>query len=545
MKLKNRFLIIFLLFIASIPLVDLLHPGIPVTHDGPDHVARIANFYQSFSEGNIVPRWAANLNWGFGHPILMFLYPLPSYIASFFHFIGFSFVDSTKLVFAVAYIASVLAMFAWAQAQWGTVSGIVAGLLYGFAPYRFVDLYVRGAIGEHVAFVFPPLILYGIFMLAKKGIFGKWGIFTSLSMAGLILSHNAVSLMFLPVIILYVAYLYVFETKQKRLFIIFSIVSILFGFILSAFFWIPALLEGKYTLRDIVMKGDFKNRFVPLSWFFYSPWNYGIGAEFSKSLGFFQWIAVVGGIITFLKSKDKKIRWTIVLNALILVGSIFLMTSWSVVLWQKISLLQKFQFPWRLLTLSVFAASVLGAIVVSTIPKRFSLFTIIISFLFVFGTTYSMWHSKTYSIKPQEYYTGIYDSTTDTGESSPIWSTRFMEKRAASSMEIVDGSATIVPLLKKSTRHEYTIVAQTKTRLVENTLYFPGWSVQSDGKLVPIEFQDPGYRGLMTFWIEQGRHSIVVTFTDTRLRMLANIFSFVGLGLLFISAIIPVWKKTK
>jgi len=545
MKLKSRFLIIFLLLIASIPLMDLFHPGIPITHDGPDHVARIANFYQSLSEGNIIPRWAANLNWGFGHPILMFLYPLSSYISSFFHFVGFSFVDSTKLVFAVAFVASVLAMFVWAQAQWGALSGIIAALLYGFAPYRFVDLYVRGAIGEHMAFVFPPLVLYGLFMLAKKGMFGKWVMFTSLSMAGLIVSHNAVSLMFLPVIVLYIIYLYVFETKQEKMFIIFSIASIFLGFILSAFFWIPALFEGKYTLRDIVTKGDFKNRFAPLSWFFYSPWNYGIGVEFSKSLGFFQWIAVAGGLITFWKSKDKKIRWMIVFNALILIGSIFLMTSSSFVLWQRISLLQKFQFPWRLLTLAVFASSVLGAIVASIIPKKFSLVTIIISFLFVFGTTHPMWHSKAYSAKPEEYYTGIYDSTTDTGESSPIWSTRFMEKRAASPIEIIDGSATVVPLLKKSTRHEYAIVAQTKTRLVENTLYFPGWTVQSDGKLVPIEFQDQQYRGLMTFWVEPGRHSILITFTDTRLRTLANILSLVGLGLLFISAIIPVWKRIK
>src|SRR3989338_1964646 len=93
---KLRFpLLIFLLSI--LPLWLFLHSGLPITHDGIDHVARIANFYQSLSEGNLIPRWAGNLNWGYGHPILMFLYPLPSYIASFFHFRGFSLIDSIKL----------------------------------------------------------------------------------------------------------------------------------------------------------------------------------------------------------------------------------------------------------------------------------------------------------------------------------------------------------------------------------------------------------------------------------------------------------------
>jgi len=141
--------------ISILPLTDLLHPGLPVTHDGQDHVARIANFYASLSEGSIVPRWAANLNWGYGHPILMFLYPMPSYVASFIHSVGFSFVDSTKLVFALAFVFSIVFMYVWVSSAWGKAAGLVAAVLYGFAPYRFVDLYVRGAIGEHMAFVFP------------------------------------------------------------------------------------------------------------------------------------------------------------------------------------------------------------------------------------------------------------------------------------------------------------------------------------------------------------------------------------------------------
>ncbi len=151
---KNTLLIILLVVLTALPLLDLLRPGLPVTHDGTDHVARIANFYQSLADGHIVPRWAGNLNWGYGHPVLMFLYPLPSYLASMFHWWGITLVDSVKLVFGVAFISSGVAMYLWVSSLWGLYPGLISALLYTFAPYRFVDLYVRGAIGEHDAFIF-------------------------------------------------------------------------------------------------------------------------------------------------------------------------------------------------------------------------------------------------------------------------------------------------------------------------------------------------------------------------------------------------------
>lgn len=162
---KRYLLFVILVLLSLIPVFDLFNPGIPITHDGQDHVARIANFYQNLQEGNIIPRWAANLNWGYGHPILMFLYPLPSYISSLFHFLGFSLVDSIKIVFGLGFIASGLAMYIWLKEFLGKHAAFLGAILYVFAPYRFVDLYVRGAIGEHVAFIFPPLVfIFSIFI---------------------------------------------------------------------------------------------------------------------------------------------------------------------------------------------------------------------------------------------------------------------------------------------------------------------------------------------------------------------------------------------
>ena len=140
-----------------------------------------------------------------------------------------------------------------------------------------------------------------------------------------------------------------------------------------------------------------------------------------------------------------------------------------------------------------------------------------------------MWRANKYSMKPEEYYSGIYDSTTDTGESSPIWSVRFMEHRAKAPIEVISGAASIETRLRNTTIREYTIKSEREVQLVENTLYFPGWNVLVDNRIIPIEFQSSLHRGLMTFRVPPGTNRVVVSFGDTKLRKVANILSISGL----------------
>lgn len=540
---KNTIWMVCLIFIISIiPLISLLHVGLPLTHDGQDHVARIANFYQSLSEGNIIPRWAGNLNWGYGHPILMFLYPLPSYAASLFHVVGFSLVDSIKLVFSVSYIASVYAMYLFASTAWGPASGVISALLYGYAPYRFVDMYVRGAIGEHVAFVFPPLIFYGMLRMAKNHKEKKGKLIIALSTAGLILAHNAVALMVLPIVLLYGIYLFMYEAKNRLHFLLFVFLLLSIGFFLSAFFWIPAFFEGKYTLRDIVTQNDFATRFVPWQWFFVSPWSYGGGNEFSKEIGLMHLFSIFGSVIVLFKSKSKKLRILIIILLIVYFVSLFLMTDASQLVWNNISLLQKFQFPWRFLAVSVFVSSVLAAIAVVNISKKFVYISICLLVFITFLSTKHMWRAKDYLVKSKSFYTDIYAGTTDTGESSPIWSVRFMERRPNAQYEVIEGEAIITPGFRNTTRHEFIVSAKNNTRIVDNTLYFPGWTITLDGRPLDLVqeliYQDPNYRGLMTFRVPRGTSRIVVSFGDTKLRKVANTISILGfiavIGIAFI-----------
>lgn len=519
-----------LLLLSLLPIISLLQPGLPVTHDAQDHVVRIANFFQSFMEGNLIPRWGGNLNWGFGHPVLMFLYPLPSYVAVFFRLVGLSFVDSTKMVFGLAYIASILTFYAWARRQWGNAAGFAGAIAYGFAPYRFVDLYVRGAIGEHVAFIFPPLILFGLWLSAhkKQSQFIQF-LCISGGVAGLVLSHNAVSLMLLPVVILYSLYLAKYHSDRPTNFLLWIFAALSAGMALSAFFWIPALIEGKYTLRYIVTAGEVLQRFVPLSQLFYSPWNYGGGNDFSKQVGILQWLSIVGlvGIIwrNRIHRDQSRLSFGIVIVCLF---SIWMTTGWSGFLWKHIPLLQTFQFSWRFLTLTVFATAAAVAQCISFLSIRVRRWIVLLFTCITLIFTVSMWHPITYKVYDPHFFTNIYQGTTDTGESSPIWSVRFMERTPPAPLELIAGEASFVALDRSSTFHEYRVIARTKSRLVENTLYFPGWVLLVDGEKVEPQFQDPDYRGLMTFWLETGEHTVQFVFTDTKVRRIANAISMVS-----------------
>jgi len=542
-KFKKFLPFIFIILVGIIPLFDLFHSGLPLTHDGQDHAARIANFYTSLSEGILIPRWAGNLNWGFGHPILMFLYPLPSYFASLFHFLGFSLINSLKIVFGLTFIASGIAMFLWVRKLLGELGGIFAAILYMFAPYRFVNLYVRGAIGEHVSFMFVPLVLFFItklFLDKKHSPFNKYLISAgvSLSTAGLILSHNALSILFLSFTFFYALVISIYKKDKKNL--ILSFAGIIFGFLLSAFFWLPAFIEGKYTLRDIVTGGgEYSGRFVEPFRLFMPEWSYGITGQLSVQIGLVHLILIVISIYAVIKltKKDLLIKRIYVLGFSFFLISLFMMIKESDFIWRTVTTLQKFQFPWRFLSLTVLTSSFIAAYAVLIFRRKekiiFGMAVLLLSIIVFYG---GYFRAKDYLVKDDSFFERVYYGTTDTGESGPIWSVRFMEKEADSSIEVISGKAIVQEVFRSSTRHEYTISAETKTRIKENTLYFPGWNVYVDGRKLDvnseIEFQDPKNRGLITFHVDKGAHNIKLLFEDTKFRIFSNYLSLLSLVVL-------------
>lgn len=536
--------LIFIFLISLLPILNLTNSGLFTSHDGLDHVYRAANFYKSLSDGVIIPRWAGNLNWGYGHPVLMFLYPLPSYVMAFFHFIDISYVNSLKLLFAVSYSLSGIFMYLWLSKLLGKYSAIIGATLYLFAPYRFVDIYVRGAIGEHVAFVFLPLVLLAIYLVFNQSqnkirYYYLNFIFVSLSFAFLILSHNAISLLFIPFIIFYTFYLY-FETRSKKNLVL-SIFYLLYGFAISFFFWFPAFFEGKYTLRDIVTQNVYSQRFVEFKELIYGNWSFGGTGEFTTQLGLIGIIICISSIALLFKLRKTKDnhKYLLLGTVIFLSISIFLMLPQSNFIWENIKILQKLQFPWRFLSITTFCISLIGAIVFEKLQiKSKTLITAIFVFLIIFPTI-SYWQAKEYKKYNDEYFEKIAPTTTDTGESSPIWSIRSMDGFYKNNLEIIEGDAQIVNYLRKSNYHEYLVDVKEKTRFRENTLYFPGWKIYDNYNLMNnVEFQDLNNQGVLTFYLDEGLHDVILKFENTKVRFYSNTISLISIILIIILPII-------
>ncbi|MEK7160099.1 MAG: 6-pyruvoyl-tetrahydropterin synthase-related protein, partial [Patescibacteria group bacterium] len=462
-KIKEYSLVLVLIFLALLPVLPLFKEGLPVTHDGQDHVARIANFYLNLTEGNLIPRWAPNLNWGYGHPILEFLYPAPSYFASFFHFLGFSLVDSTKIIFGLGIFMSGIFMFLWLKQFLSKEAAFFGSFLYIYAPYRFVDLNVRGAIGENFVFIWIPLVLFFIFKLFETKE-SKYTALGGIAFSLMVLSHNAISLMFAPFILFYSVYL-VYLSKYKKSLIINLLSLIILGLFLSAFFWFPALLEGKYTLRDIVTKDGYLTNFVSFKDLLYGEWNYGITGQFTVQLGIVHWLIFITSpfFAAYLFRRKNKL-WVLMFGLFFYtLSAIFLMLPQSGFIWEKIMILQNFQFPWRFLSVTTFATAVLGGLVFSIIPRKLSKYLLIAFCLLILVLSKDYFYPKAYQQKPESFYSGIWNSTTDTGESAPMWSVRFMEKRPNAHLEVIDGNAYIKELKRTSTYHKYQLIVNKPT----------------------------------------------------------------------------------
>jgi hypothetical protein len=67
--------------------------------------------------------------------------------------------------------------------------------------------------------------------------------------------------------------------------------------------------------------------------------------------------------------------------------------------------------------------------------------------------------------------------------------------------------------------------------MADYTFYFPGWRAYIDGRETTIQFQDPEYRGVITYYVPSGEHRIDLLFTDTKVRkfgIVISIFSIVS-----------------
>ena len=522
---KHLFLLIFLSLLALWPFFK---KGFFKSHDGEWMIIRFTAFHQTLTAGQSPVRFVDRLNNNYGYPVINFLYPLPFYTSEIWKVLGFGYVDSIKITFIASTVLSVIAMF-WALSQhFAKQAALVGSIVYLYIPYRFVDLYVRGSIGENLAFAILPLILGSILKLKKaKGIY--WPILT-LAIALLILAHNVIAVLFIPLFLAFA--LSQLNSKIK------TTMAFLLGFTIASFFWLPAINDLKFVRLSQIKVSHVSEHLVPVKDLLIPRWGYGPSPQsqdgLSIQIGLVTIFIIAAMFYLLIKNRNKsKTLWSLIILVIL---SGFLMTNLSLPLWQKLPYIDIIQFPWRLMSVIVFGTSLLAAQLVTSAKNDKILVYLIILASFLTTITYT--RPAEFVDRPDSYYATNEDTTTVQNEYMPLWVREIPKDRANKKIEAVESN--IKNLIIKPAKYQAVIETPKDTEVKVNAIYFPGWQAQVDGQKVAIDFQNPN--GLITFGLPKGVHKVIIEYKNSGIHLVSEIISGLTLALAG-SYFIYKWRK--
>lgn len=541
-EMKKEIFVIFLLLLVSFPAIkSLLLPGGFTSHDLTHHVVRQIDMDRLLTEGQFPPRWSGELNNGYGYPLFLFNYPLPPLLGEVFHKIGFNFLDSVKAVFFLSLIASTLGMYLFLKSLFNSyLSAFLGAIFYLYAPIHLITVYVSGSPGASMGLVFPPFILWAIVKLSQQQN-RKFLLIGSAAFAGMILSHNISAFIFMPVILAFVVVLRLLETHKNRNFL--SNVALLFGLGLglSAFFWLPAILEKQYIRYDQLMKRIYLDQFPSLGQIIYSPWGYGLSHPKSPAGGMSYQIGLAHlGVMVLLLSQLWKFRHIRnffligIFAVLFFIISIFFMLEISLPLWDRLPFLSYIQFPVRILIVPIFCAALAAGLLVKYLPWKKIIFLFLLG-LVLYANRNHLGINQKYD-PGEQYYVSLKTSATSFDEDLPIWVTKLRTDTSRNKFSFLSREGKINILENKSGRVMAKIEATSAALVRFNQYYFPGWEIELDGKKTDSNYQFSGQEGLPVFKIDPGLHQIKAEFTNTPFRNLADEISVISV-ILFIMVI--------
>jgi len=344
------------------------------------HFARINGIYEGMRTGQFPVRINPVQLSGYGYitgtmyPQLFLYFPA---ILKFFHIS--TMLGMQLLIFAANLATPLLTYMAVRRICRNDRIAFMAAVLYTLNPYRLIDFYSRGAIGEGLALVFLPLVLWGTFEILW-GEREKWWVLT-LGMTGVLSSH-LLSLEIYAILIIGEMAIWIFS-KMKNNFlrrILAMGKATLCTIFLNLYFLGPFLIFARLNPRcfwadfhDDLYTLDLVRAFEPFAKWGDLYQSIEQPAFMSVTLGG----VVLGGICLFggflLKYKDCGQNELIKQGKRYLVlGSLFFVISLWVVPWEELlqikwlyDTLGAMQFPWRTLGVSAILFSIVTAVAVT------------------------------------------------------------------------------------------------------------------------------------------------------------------------------------
>lgn len=535
------------LFVFSILIVwPLFVPGYFSHHDDLQ-VMRIFEMRRCFADLQIPCRWVPDMGYGNGYPLFNFYGVFAYYLGAVFSYV-LGYVASAKALFFIPLVAGGVGMYLLAKEIYGKAPGFIAGVLYLFAPYRALDSYVRGAVAELFAMTAVPFILFFVLRLTKTGKI-KYFFWAVISFSIFLLSHNIMTLLFAPVILLITLYfLYKDNFKNWKKVLWVGII----GVGISAFFIFPAYLEKGLVQTASLTRAelDFRAQFVKVGQLFVDrSWNYAgsnpdQGGTISYQIGWPLWwlVTLALGAFAFAKGKDRGFPG--ILFALF-AFSIFMTHNKSAPVWETVKILAYVQFPWRFLSIAIFTGSLIVSYLATFFRgKGLKVFAAITLFLAVVLN----WQY----FRPEHFYYDVTDQTKLSGQS-------FVDQQKGSLLDylpktaleprepapeepiFVEGSGQVSGFVDKSNSWSFSADVKQNATIDVPVFDFPNWMTTVDGNKVPHSASFPS--GRIEIGLGEGVHAVAATFNNTAVRTVSNLLTLTSLlGFLFL---LKYGKNTK
>ncbi len=563
-KIARKEIVIITLLIVSLGSVYyLLLPGFYEPQD-LHHIADIYQMHQAFVSGQFPPRWGPDYLYGLGYPLFNFYYLMPFYLGALFYTLTNNLRFSFEAVIVFTTSIGTIGFYLFLRNHFSKISAILGAVVFTYTPYRAVQIFVRGSMGELLAISLMPWIIYLFekYLATNKY---RWFIYALVASVSMILSHNYFWVLIFGFIGLYIL---IRKILLREIWSVWKYATLLFFSLgATAFWWLPALYEQNLlkSQTPFLLIDHFpfiKQLLTPYWGYGASVWGPDDGMSFQ--LGLINISFVIISVFLFVSiGKSKKNRnifgWSIAGFILCL----FFMNIRSLFLWKLIPFYNFFQFAWRLLAFTGFFSSIMSAyctdviFVKNNIIKYVFVFIIVILTLILTGGYFKP--SRIFYKSDNEYLKRMFAEVGGYGEANvisqdyrnysedylllPKWMESKPDSLPPQKFYVSDAYLSEVKNINKLTAVSWEAVINTIEPATINfySMYFPGWFVFVDDKQVEIK---PGNSGQITFLLDKGEHQVKVNWLETPLRKASDIISLIFiLGIPLMYKVILMSKK--
>lgn len=361
---KKRNIILFLTLLTVISSITLfLIPNMSRGHDLAFHLSRISALKDNLKLGIIGGYIYPNYLGGYGYANPLFYPDLFLYIPALLSYLGLSIITSYKIFLFLISFTSILTMYITVKGiSKNTKCALISSILYGFAAYRLIDMFTRAALGETLAFIFAPLVIYGIYEIVY-GDYKKYYLLV-IGMSGLILSH-LISTFVIGIILVIFCLVNIKKLWNDKKRILYIIIAALITLGITAYFVFPMLeqmMSGKFLFNNLNETSKLMERSLPL---------WAIFFEFPNHVLTKLWIPTGIGI-GFLLSIYYYIKnfreCSSFIHFCFITATLFIICSTNIFPWNLFqNILSPIQFPWRFYFIAVLLLSIGGGVLISKI----------------------------------------------------------------------------------------------------------------------------------------------------------------------------------